>query len=980
MEKIKESLYSRQIGTIGKNTMLKLSNITACIITLDTTGIETAKCLCLLGIKKLFIIDNIQVVDRLIGTNYALSNDDKGKCITQPVKDYLKELNNYVEIVSIQSINNDILSEIDILIQTNISNEFEPLKLNNLCRKYNTKYILGVNIGFSGYIFNDFGENHEITDINGEKTKNAFIYDFVERDGRTLLTFTEDPNEFVSGDKFTFIQPKSDKVYTIKGLDNNQFYIDEVLDFDKSNHPNIMIYEEKQSVIINHTKLESIVNNKLNLIDVTINIEQGSSELKNLQDDIYNICKKPNGIKNKDLCTNHIVNSTSFPIIGSMLGGIIAQEVIKITGKYIPINQELFVDYSELYNSKDLYKKVSTNKKYKNLYELLPRSVIKYLKKMQIFLVGCGALGCEYLKLFSMLDISSSSSGKITVTDMDNIELSNLNRQFLFRNEDIGRSKSITAADKIMNINNKTRILAYNDIVCPETETKFTRSFWDSQDFIVNALDNVEARQYVDSKCVLHQKALFEAGTLGTKCNVQIIIPKKTRTYSETQDPPEKAIPMCTLKNFPFKIEHCIEWSMEIFNTYFNELIKDIGEFAKGKESFMRYISTIDNDTILNEKLSNLDKISDCICKLNSYNIAAFARIVFDDIYTNPIIQLLYNFPVDKLTDSGLPFWSGNKILPNIVNFNTNNKSKDFIEVFTKILCNCFAIQYDLDEVSLNKVCADITPPLFTVNTNFNIKVNDKDKLKEGDQSGNLEQINKSLLNKLLSCDIDSRFNFKSETFEKDDDSNNHVNMITIFSNLRADTYSIEETDNLNCKLIAGRVVPALSTTTTIVTALSVMEMLKYIYTKCDLKYNTSNKDYFINSGINMYLQSEPQKVLKTINGTFSPIYGTIVKTIPEAISIWDTIYLNRLKNGITKISEILEYMKVNYNTNINMLSYRDDIVYNSYEKCSLDICVYKIYKNKGVSTNEYLVFDVSSIDNDGTPIIFPKIVYSWDN
>ena len=58
-------------------------------------------------------------------------------------------------------------------------------------------------------------------------------------------------------------------------------------------------------------------------------------------------------------------------------------------------------------------------------------------------MVGAGALGCEYLKAFALMGIGTKSGGgNITCTDNDNIEKSNLNRQFLFRNMDIGHSKS----------------------------------------------------------------------------------------------------------------------------------------------------------------------------------------------------------------------------------------------------------------------------------------------------------------------------------------------------------------------------------------------------------------------------------------------------------------------------------------------------------------------------------------------------------
>jgi molybdopterin/thiamine biosynthesis adenylyltransferase len=76
---------------------------------------------------------------------------------------------------------------------------------------------------------------------------------------------------------------------------------------------------------------------------------------------------------------------------------------------------------------------------------------------------------------------------------------------------------------------------------------------------VCNALDNLEARRYTDYQCVTYGKPLLESGTLGAKANTQVVLPHKTESYSASADPPEKTIPMCTLKNFPNKIEHTIE-------------------------------------------------------------------------------------------------------------------------------------------------------------------------------------------------------------------------------------------------------------------------------------------------------------------------------------------------------------------------------------------------------------------------------------
>ncbi len=67
----------------------------------------------------------------------------------------------------------------------------------------------------------------------------------------------------------------------------------------------------------------------------------------------------------------------------------------------------------------------------------------------------------------------------------------------------------------------------------------------------------------MDRRCVYYAKPLLESGTLGTKGNVQVVLPYVTESYGSSQDPPEKTVPMCTLHNFPNVIEHTLIVSVE---------------------------------------------------------------------------------------------------------------------------------------------------------------------------------------------------------------------------------------------------------------------------------------------------------------------------------------------------------------------------------------------------------------------------------
>ena len=73
-----------------------------------------------------------------------------------------------------------------------------------------------------------------------------------------------------------------------------------------------------------------------------------------------------------------------------------------------------------------------------------------------------------------------------------------------------------------------------------ETEDIFGDNFYDKLDGVCTALDNVEARLYMDQRCVFYGLPMLESGTLGTKGNTQIVVPGLTENYGATRDPPEK--------------------------------------------------------------------------------------------------------------------------------------------------------------------------------------------------------------------------------------------------------------------------------------------------------------------------------------------------------------------------------------------------------------------------------------------------------
>ncbi|RKP38489.1 hypothetical protein BJ085DRAFT_29443 [Dimargaris cristalligena] len=125
----------------------------------------------------------------------------------------------------------------------------------------------------------------------------------------------------------------------------------------------------------------------------------------------------------------------------------------------------------------------------------------------RVLVVGAGGIGCELLKnlvLSGFLDIH--------VVDLDTIDLSNLNRQFLFQRCHIGQSKAQVAAAAVRRFNPNARVTPYHDnIMHPKFDARWFARF----DLVLNALDNLEARRYVNRLCLVTNRPLLESGTAG---------------------------------------------------------------------------------------------------------------------------------------------------------------------------------------------------------------------------------------------------------------------------------------------------------------------------------------------------------------------------------------------------------------------------------------------------------------------------------
>jgi len=395
------------------------------------------------------------------------------------------------------------------------------------------------------------------------------------------------------------------------------------------------------------------------------------------------------------------------------------------------------------------------------------------IRSQPLLLVGCGGIGCEVIK-----DLLLMGFNNIKMIDLDTIDVSNLNRQFLFNKTHINQSKAMVSAKVSSNLfangrNDLNLIPIHGSILSSDYDVEFFKSF----SLVINALDNRQARSHVNRMCLAADVPLIESGTEGYLGQTFLIKKNVTACY-ECSGPvtDQKTFASCTIRNTPSLPIHCIVWAKHLFNQLFGEdedPDNDVSPDMNDPE-LMNSSNDKENSDNNNENSSKAPSTRKW-AENNNYD----AVLLFDKLFR---LDIEYLHKMDKL-------WK-NRTKPITLKY-------DQLDI---VLPNTSSAVTESEALSNDQNYSLQDQKMLSLKECYDLFVNSLDQLK---QRLKLEQF---------------------LVWDKDDEA--ALDFVTAVSNLRSFCFHIERKSKFDVKSMAGNIIPAISSTNSIIGGLMVLQLI----------------------------------------------------------------------------------------------------------------------------------------------------------
>ncbi|CAM8888858.1 unnamed protein product [Rhodiola kirilowii] len=391
------------------------------------------------------------------------------------------------------------------------------------------------------------------------------------------------------------------------------------------------------------------------------------------------------------------------------------------------------------------------------------------MKGAKVLMVGAGGIGCELLKTLAL-----SGFEDIHIIDLDTIEVSNLNRQFLFRKSHVGQSKAKVARDAVLRFKPNISITPYHANV---KDTMFDVDFYKQFNVVLNGLDNLDARRHVNRLCLAADIPLIESGTTGFLGQVTVHVKGRTECYECQPKTAPKSYPVCTITSTPSKFIHCIVWAKELL---FAKLFGDKNQ---------------DNDLNVRSggASGSSDHMEDVFERKEDEDIQQYGRRIYDHVFGYNIESALANEETWKNRARPRPIYSRD-VLPDQLSQSLRNGhtvgDSAVSDPLSVSAMSSFGLKNPQDIWSLmenSKVFLEAFKLFFT---------------RRQEDVGHL-------------------------VFDKDDQL--AVEFVTAAANIRASSFGIPLHSLFEAKGIAGNIIHAVATTNAIIAGLIVIEAMKVL-------------------------------------------------------------------------------------------------------------------------------------------------------